>query len=333
MSRALDQHVVESLKQGNHQQVYRDIVSVLNESSVDELLEIEFLGSSQPLQESQSFLQDGLAIAIPKLRLVQAFLVARSILRSHLEREYYPDEALLAATTVILLMDPEHLTAANTRKRILLSILSTPTKPQGLLIREKWIVDSLLTSRLHRHTKSPTLWSHRRWLLQQMQHIRMVVDVPGDLKSIIAVSGERHPKNYYAWSHARWLLETFESQMGQSTADKVASDVHDWCLKHHTDISGWCFLLSILDGLIPCSAEARSDVFLDTLKLTSSFRWRNESVWWFLRTFAASMSLSDAERATFEQTQTDLATDSSGSVVLSNAIEFCNQMRKETTNP
>src|SRR5690606_32717358 len=115
------------------------------------------------------------------------------------------------------LTDAEHLTAANTRKRAILRDAKDSSDIKSTLGREKWFVDSLVTSRLHRHTKSPILWSHRRWLLTQFQKQGLQVYVPTEIRTIIFTSGERHPNNYYAWDHARWLLTTFVDGHAEET--------------------------------------------------------------------------------------------------------------------
>jgi len=201
----------------------------------------------------------------------------------------------------MLLMDPEHLTAANTRKRVLKQSMEACDLPtiQKLLEHEMWFLKSLLTSHLHRHTKSPTLWSHRRWVVQQLR--RLHPDAEGSLKDTlieeIFVSAERHPRNYYAWSHARFLLEISWGISEESDLLGILGATKDWCFKHHDDVSGWMFLLSVLRRLqvekslsgSKLASETESEgVFDETVKLATAFRWRNESVWYFLRNLVSS---------------------------------------------
>jgi hypothetical protein len=290
MSRALDKHVVAALQSGNPEVAYKSISQALQPSHGDgSLLEIEILGHSHQLEDGVYLLRDGPAVAVSKLGLVQAFFVARRILSGDIEKSHsHHDEELLAATAVILLMDPEHLTAANARKRIIRKTVEPSgalTEMHPKLASEMWLLDSLLTSRLHRHTKSPTLWSHRRWLMGLHSSLGQPVDVTGSIVKIVAVAGERHPRNYYAWSHARWLMN-----LEPATArDRVLGPVKEWCIRHRNDISGWSFLhFLLLSGNI--TPEQIAEVFDEVLSLASSLRWTNESVWVFLRTLAASSS-------------------------------------------
>lgn len=90
----------------------------------------------------------------------------------------------MSATQLMLLQDPEHTTAVNARKRLLRNLLETCSGHSGTpsthlldeyIRKELWLLDSLQTSPLKKHTKSPTLWQHRRWLLEEF--LEWVLDV------------------------------------------------------------------------------------------------------------------------------------------------------------
>lgn len=304
MSRALDEDVKESLKNGDHRAVFDEISTVLTRSS-DELLEIEMLGVSHILDPTTIILQDGNAIAVPKLRLVQAFIVARQIFLAHVQgKRSGSDDVILGATAVILLMDPEYLTAANVRKRLVQKKMQDGDDATTSLKNEKHLVDSLLTSRLHRHTKSPTLWNHRRWLMDQFKTEGVEVTAEDDIKTIITTSGERHHRNYYAWCHARYLTNTFivPSLAHEQALSRTITTIKQWSFGHHDDISGWQFLLFLLQK----QQTETQPTFHKTLQLAESFKWRNESVWYFLRYVVASTHLTDDDREEFTRVRTVL---------------------------
>ncbi|TDZ25499.1 hypothetical protein Cob_v001539 [Colletotrichum orbiculare MAFF 240422] len=137
MSRALDKSVIAALKQGDHEKIFNDISGILVKQQDDRLLEIEILGSGHTLDPDENFLRDDNAVAVPKLRLVQAFIVARDMLQKHLVNKSAEASRLWLATGAMLLMDPEHLTAANTRKRLLQAELSSGGETLPVLMREK----------------------------------------------------------------------------------------------------------------------------------------------------------------------------------------------------
>lgn len=285
--------------------MFDEIANVLTEAS-DGLLEIELLGSSHGLSTNTTVLRDGNAIAISKLHLIQGFIAARTCYLANAERNAGGlDQEVLRATSVMLLMDPEHLTAANARKRFIRRRLDDEHDDTEILRREKRFIDSLLTSRLHRHTKSPTLWSHRRWLMQQFGSYALDIPIRQDLTSIVMVSGERHPRNYYAWCHARYLTKVMVSSTSDPDEDllQMTMSTKGWCFAHHNDISGWQFLIFLLEKL----PQETSSVFQETLKLATSFKWRNESVWYFLRHIARlHVGLASTDLGEFENLRMNL---------------------------
>lgn len=311
MSRALEKEVLEALNKGDPRKVFDEILQVFESPEKDgALLEFEFLGKAHLPPPGVFVLRDGKAIGLSKLHVFQAFGVAYQALRrsasadGHLGRALSTEE-LRRATAILLLSDPEHLTAANCRKRALLQDICDGRDIALCLSQEKYFLDSLLTSRLHRHTKSPTLWSHRRWLLGLFRKHGIAIDVTSDLRQVVFVSGERHPRNYYAWCHARWLLTSLDEKNSEAIVGGIISDVEGWCLKHHDDISGWSFLHHLLGGgwlSKPGQEEACSRVFGSVLRMVESFHWRNESVWWFLHAMVADDLLRHADLSLLRET-------------------------------
>ena len=329
MSRALDPETAASLKKGNPRAAYQAISSALV-CPPDGLLEIEILGKSHShfLEDGQHVLQDGRAVGIPKLSLVQAFMVAREQLRDYLGGVTpIPDDQVFATTAVILLFDPEHLTAANTRKRLIREEISSCGGASTRLDKEKRFLDSLLTSRLHRHTKSPTLWSHRRWLMTMFTSHALPVDVLGDIRDVVFVAGERHPRNYYAWCHARLLM----GLDGNRNLPEMLQAVRAWCFQHHTDTSGWSFLYFLLNTAGSSNTETACSTFTEILGLVSSLRLANESVWVFLRTLAASRLVGDEQCSQFHAVQRAVLgtlKTPADQAVLRAAVDWCGTFRE-----
>ncbi|KAI0406271.1 hypothetical protein F4802DRAFT_107788 [Xylaria palmicola] len=325
MSRSLDRGLLSQLKSEDPRSAYNDLSRLFANLPETGLLEIEVLGPSHPLEAGVNFLRDGNAVAIPKLRLVQAFFVARQILQKHLEGDRgIITDAVTAATPVLLLMDPEHLTAANIRKRRLASGSPTP----AALEREKQLVDTLLTARLHRHTKSPTLWSHRRWLVTICWTLGLPWDIRHDIQSVVMVAGERHPRNYVAWQHARFLVDR-----DPSLAAAIAFDAKEFCLRNHSDISGWTFLSDCITRIQ--DEESRrfvcSSVLNETLSMAETFRWTNESVWAFLRTIVAREHVDEHDFGHFIATNDRLSATVPQSttqwIIMERAREWCGKYR------
>ncbi|KAL2128722.1 hypothetical protein VTI74DRAFT_8724 [Chaetomium olivicolor] len=330
MSRALDAKTAASLKEGNTEAAYQAISKVLvSPLASDDLLDIEILGQDYFSKESPYVLQDDDSVVVSKPGLVLAFMAARQRLQSHLNSvKLQSDDEMFAATAVILLFDPEYLTAANTRKRLIQGQLSKGFDANEVLRREQHLVDSLLTARLHRHTKSPTLWSHRRWLVSMSTSFGLPVDVSSDLKNVVFVAGQRHPRNYYAWCHARFLV----SLNGSIVPPDMLAAVRKWSFDHHTDISGWSFLSFLLESHHSRDTGVQNKTFSEVLDLVAALRLANESVWVFLRTLAASRLVGEEQYTRFlavQKTILEASTKPTDQAVLRAAVDWCETYRTQ----
>lgn len=296
----------------------------------EEVVEIEVLPPAISPPEGTLILEDGLCVGVPKKVLAAAFIAASSIF---FQKRSDPGDgsvqAALDATRVILLFDPEHLTAANFRRWRLHSFLSQSggnlDDPQPLHLELNFL-DSILTSPLHRQSKSPTLWNYRSWIMKTFHPwlcmCRGLVQRPlsesfaHELR-VVLKSGERHPKNYYAWQYARRLVESTTGQhsphkdwplkhlptqlcppSGHSIMEQAIQMVHDWCLRNPSDTSAWSFLQFLLSRAQQ-GTQASRRIVDTTLGLALDFRWKNESLWVFLRTVIADeklISKTDRER-------------------------------------
>ncbi|KAI9815051.1 MAG: hypothetical protein M1827_002894 [Pycnora praestabilis] len=316
------------------QKLYDELLQYFKAHS-SKVVQIEVLPSNFPVisETGSSILQDGLSLGIPKKALLQAFVVARKIFFNGLNRDLRSsehDESTFDATKVILLLDPEHITGANFRKRRLLALLSASRTDRkqdtgAILQQELAFLESLLTSPLHRHTKSPTLWHHRLWVIQgcfpnvcspqssgqdfdrkDVSGSQIVGFYKNEIK-IVMKAGEKHPKNYYAWNYARKLLEILwhmTSALGEHNfvpdlyEGHIVQQVHSWCTLHPSDISGWSFVLFLMRGW-KYSHISGNTIWLrmthvyqslvrKTIDVSFDFRWQHESVWVFIRTVLAS---------------------------------------------
>lgn len=165
-------------------EVYNSLVSLLSPLT-QQVFELDVLPSYFPAEIHFT----SSAVALPKPLLASLFLTAHHVFFSYLntsssQREknnqtlygiptsapaYAADDALQAAK-IILLWDPNHLTAANFRKKHLLSLSPSSSDLIQHLKAELSFLTSLLTSPLPKHTKSSTLWSHRFFLFSKFGH-------------------------------------------------------------------------------------------------------------------------------------------------------------------
>ncbi|KAF2471743.1 uncharacterized protein BDR25DRAFT_22623 [Lindgomyces ingoldianus] len=282
----------------------------------DEVINITVLPPGMPFDSDVLIMQDGPTMGVPKSTLVLAFLRARRIF---LEAEKV---LRLEASRVILLFDPEYITATNLRKRRILGLVAKKCESgwdeyKKTLGRETIFLNSILTSPLHRQSKSPTLWHHRAWLLEFISLTKLAEPSPdsfllfarAELDAVLK-AGEQHPKNYYAWQYARTLFEKLDIMFLDETEHFWKSAYHAflttcallvkaWCCKHVSDVSGLSFLFFLLPRLKSVSRRRR--IVRDVLDYTEKLRLDQESLWTFLRTTLASAVLEGERDALTQQ--------------------------------
>jgi protein prenyltransferase alpha subunit repeat containing protein 1 len=168
-------------------------------------------------------------------------------------------------TLVCLLATTENLRVINIRKKLIIGF------PQCEPREELRILNILFSSPLQKHTKSPMLWQHRRWLWTRIEADPCIED---ELR-IIFRAAELHPRNYYAWTYARWLVQHYSFDLVW-----LADRVYGMCKQHVSDISVWSFLQFVLEtnGDIKLTEKYVHLCFdLGTICLG------HESMWMFLR--------------------------------------------------
>lgn len=294
---------------------FKSLSDIFDNRKSEEVLEIEILSP-----ESGPLLQDGLCIGITKAALVKAFLVARQKFFDYLVHPSRSEANTLTdginefdiATQIILLFDCEHVTACNWRKRYISSSLQEYVNRddsrslEDLLQGERTLMDSFQCSPLHRHTKSPTLWQHRLWIMTKSLTLREsnVVDFKISKDSlrqlileeldVVCKSGQLHPRNYYAFSYMRQLhalICHFSGSDSQAILLELAIAMVEpmlkWCLSNPSDISGWMYLFYLLN----CDSDMQKDSLSrereQVMKRTIHFAvqiatWEGESLWTFV---------------------------------------------------
>ncbi|OJD28001.1 hypothetical protein ACJ73_00607 [Blastomyces percursus] len=164
-------------------------------------------------------------------------------------------QSLLFQTEILLLLDSEHLTACNWRKRRLCALKeenqsqcpTSATQYLSTLHTEISFTTTILRSPLHRHTKSPVLWYHRKWTMMQLldlyrddpvaafagsHHLphygtdtdtnaaaaatAAVNQILSYEVSIVLQAGTHHPKNYYAFSYLREFMGLFADALASA---------------------------------------------------------------------------------------------------------------------
>lgn len=215
-------------------------------------------------------------LAVPKnlLKLACLYSLYKFDLHINLNSELNEKE-LLGYSKVILSTVVENLTVINYRKKIIEqhfinSQSKLPSEFEQLKQDEIAWLDILFSSKLPKHTKSPMLWEHRKWLISLDTVSHPVLLKPQERlnfleKELIPIlnAADIHPKNYYSWAYLRWLLREFNFiQMDSLLIEPLFDKVFEFCKNHISDISSWTFLFHLLIGL-PDSTAIISNEFID----------------------------------------------------------------------
>ncbi|KAN0071266.1 hypothetical protein V8E54_010697 [Elaphomyces granulatus] len=336
--------------------LYKEVIQILS-TRKNEVLEIEILSPGLgPILQDGNFIGISKTALVQIFTIARHIFFEKLVrldddgLLATTLREN-GDEAGAITTEIILLFDCEHLTACNWRKRRLQALIQRrrrscsaassrdidPDQAQAqavsceelerdgilvsLLERERSLMTTYLCSPLHRHTKSPTLWQHRLWVVTQLMGISFGPSSGTELASIesgstgssslmeilrglmnaeldvVLRAGEKHPRNYYAFSYMRQLHRALPDIFEQTAnvnniTDKSIDDVFSnlagcvldstltWCLAHLRDISGWTFLLYLLQAV---RAKQKQRLVVDrVIQFALNMGWEGESLWTFV---------------------------------------------------
>lgn len=253
-------------------------------------------------------------LGIPKKVAQQLYLFAISLpWRSRRE-----PQTAIAATTIILILNPAHQTALNTRKRL---IMDGYIQTQ----RELRYVELLLRG-LNDCAKQSIIWSHRRWCLTHVYgrigHIISTYPALDNFPSvdeaelfpnlgseeirdeigIVYHTCDTYPRNYHAWNYFHWLItgtffsiyRHFSDEADRRDFLRVLVDIHAklkaWVDSHPSDYSAihqLCQMQPIMDDLCEIltkdlGKESSWNPAGHSLSLLSSFP-SHESLWMYLR--------------------------------------------------
>jgi Protein prenyltransferase alpha subunit repeat len=204
---------------------------------------------------------------------------------------------LQCLTKVMLLFDPEHMTAVNMRytptafllrKRLILKRHIMPAA-------ELQFLNIMFTSPLSRHAKSPTLWVHRRFIIEHLP-LEMSPAIQDEMSTVIHAA-ETHPKNYHAWTYARWIwlsLWNHPNSEAKWQFPQQSARIATWCRTNVSDISGWSFYLWFLGGDRPWREPLEKlqkipVAVRNVVTMSQHIAPGHEAVWAFCTAFALGM--------------------------------------------
>lgn len=187
-------------------------------------------------------------LGVPQKALYKAYMIAIQIFSASQHHRHDPNaltdhRALRDSTAIILLANPGHTTALNTRK------LLVSARVWG--VRDELAFTRALLS-VQQTAKSSILWHHRRWLLEL--HPEMGWPSPTSVRNeleIAAQACEVYPRNYYAWLHKMLAVDAMFHKAGldaereQLLLDEVRA-TRKWIETHIKDHSAVHYMLQLL---------------------------------------------------------------------------------------
>ncbi|KAF9652442.1 protein prenylyltransferase, partial [Thelephora ganbajun] len=194
-------------------------------------------------------------------------------------------------TRVVLLANPAHQTALNSRKKLV----------QNKAIDPHWELNlstSLLSCR--ECAKESILWHHRRWLLRVTHGVPTTVDAdsipeaipPDALEAEFACASTAchlYPRNYHAWVHRRFcvkaLLASPQSEIPSNSGvlTKEYQRTLKWIESHISDYSAMNYAINFEKIL---SSGKPTEGYLPTKEHAASLLRSypdHESLWMYLR--------------------------------------------------
>jgi len=236
-------------------------------------------------------------LGVPQKALYKAYLVAVRAyfgLRNESRKSAAPPQQsnqLDRLTRVVLLANPAHQTALNTRKRLVQNLTVDPYYELNLSA-------SFLSCR--ECAKESILWHHRRWLLGVIHKVPTTAGadsipetVPPDAleAEFVRASAACHvyPRNYHAWAHRRFCAKALvaSQQSGALSNPSVLTKEYQrtlkWIESHISDYSAMNYATNLermlVGGILaePC-LPAKEHATL----LLQSYPDR-ESLWMYLR--------------------------------------------------
>ena len=262
-----------------------------------EILPGEIAGWVTESTPTYPFLFAEVNLGVPQKVLYKAYLVAVRAyfgLRNETRKSApSPQQSnrLDRLTRVVLLANPAHQTALNSRKRL---VQSHAVDPHW----ELTLSASLLSCR--ECAKESILWHHRRWLLNVIHEVHPTADadsipeiIPPDAleAEFVCASAACHiyPRNYHAWAHRGFCIKALVASQHSGTPSnssvlaKEYQRTLKWIESHISDYSAMNYATNLEKMLLggnmtePCVPTKEHATLL--LRLYPD----HESLWMYLR--------------------------------------------------
>jgi protein prenyltransferase alpha subunit repeat containing protein 1 len=217
---------------------------------------------------------------------------------------------LVSSSAVILLANPAHATALNSRKRLILQ--KTLNCDQELKFIE------LLVAGVKDAAKQDGLWHHRRWLLHRLYpaacpficFVAPPQEVWNNELNLITRACELYPRNYHGWTHRTLCMQSAAaSDSGFQIVREDMAFTSQWIERHVSDASAAHHLCTLTGYMEQHSSDPRhneefqkrDEIVTHALGLVGTYP-DHEALWAYLRAALALLPTSQITAARMEVT-------------------------------
>ncbi|KAG2180717.1 hypothetical protein INT44_003724, partial [Umbelopsis vinacea] len=176
------------------------------------------------------FVDNNLGIPLPVVHHIIAY--SSSEFMKYRQQKDQNLDGLELSSKVLFMVNPDHYTAANTRKSLVQSNIVDAQKELAL-------VDLMFT--IPKHSKSSIAWHHRKWIQNYLiKEKGQVLDFNRE-RDLCERTATLYPRNYYAWTYRYWLLTQIPiSELKEKHEEYQRS--RQWVTSHISDHSGIQYL-------------------------------------------------------------------------------------------
>ncbi|CAH8599098.1 unnamed protein product [Heterobilharzia americana] len=112
---------------------------------------------------------------------------------------------------------------------------------------------------------------HRQWIIENFNYIENYDFLLYELKVCNKIA-DKYRCHYGLWQYRRFILH----QLKPKNYTIELNHMDDWLSQHPTDVSGWSYLASILEGLVNhCVVEPSSSSTVSLLSSDNQLQWKD----------------------------------------------------------
>ncbi|KAI8581646.1 hypothetical protein K450DRAFT_230513 [Umbelopsis ramanniana AG] len=212
----------------DREELYNTLCSIISNHSLNELGILPAIPDEAERSTNEYypfiFLENNLGIPLPVVHHIIAYS-SSEFMKHRQQKDQKNLEDLELSSKVLFMVNPDHYSAANTRKSLVQSNIVDAQKELAL-------VDLMFT--IPKHSKSSIAWHHRKWIQNYLiKEKGQALDFDREF-SLCERTATLYPRNYYAWTYRSWLLTRIPHIKRHEEYERS----RQWVASHISDHSG-----------------------------------------------------------------------------------------------